>query len=116
MENDACVFCRIITGQSPASIVHRDARVVAFRDLHPVAPVHVLIVPVRHIRSLDQLQIGEESLLTSLLMTARQVAAQEGLTERGYRLVLNTGNNGGQRVFHMHLHLLGGRAMTWPPG
>lgn len=116
MENAACVFCSIIAGDSPASILYRDERVVGFRDLHPVAPIHDLIVPVRHIASLDHVQAEEEGVLTSLLMAARLLAAQEGLSKGGYRLVLNTGQGAGQSVFHLHLHLLGGRAMQWPPG
>ncbi len=116
VQSDACIFCRIIAGESPAAFVFRDERVVAFRDLHPVAPIHVLIVPVKHIRSLNQLEAGEEAILAELLMKARIVASQEGLSERGYRLVLNTGEGAGQSLFHLHLHLLGGRPMQWPPG
>ncbi len=116
MQNDACIFCRIIAGQSPAAFVFRDERVVAFRDVHPAAPIHVLVVPVKHIRSLDQLEAGDDVLLAELLIKARTVASREGLGERGYRLVLNTGEGAGQSVFHLHLHVLGGRPMQWPPG
>ncbi len=116
MASQSCVFCRIIAGQSPASIIYRDGQVVAFRDLHPVAPIHILIVPVQHTSSLDEIGAGEEAVLSSLLLTARDLAAQEGLNKGGYRLVLNTGADAGQSVFHLHLHLLGGRALHWPPG
>ncbi len=116
MTNELCVFCRIVAGQSPASIIYRDAQVVAFRDVRPVAPTHILIVPTQHIGSLDQVEGGDEELLSALLVTARKLAAQEGVDKGGYRLVLNTGANAGQSVFHLHLHLMGGRALHWPPG
>jgi histidine triad (HIT) family protein len=96
--------------------VHRDAQVIAFRDAHPVAPVHILIVPVRHVASLNELHSEDDELLGRLFTVARAIALQEEVDQGGYRLVLNTGPDAGQSVFHVHLHLLGGRPMRWPPG
>jgi len=116
MPTEVCVFCRIANGDSDAAIVYRDEQVIAFRDIRPVAPIHVLIVPIKHIASLNDALPEDETLLTHLLGVARQVAVQEGVAAGGYRLVLNSGKNGGQSVFHLHVHLLGGRSMQWPPG
>lgn len=113
---DACAFCAIIAGKATAIILHRDKRAVAFRDAHPVAPTHILIVPVRHVSSLNDLQTGDQEMLGHLLLVAQRLAATEGLQRGGFRLVLNTGPDAGQSVFHLHLHLLGGRQMHWPPG
>jgi histidine triad (HIT) family protein len=110
-----CTFCRIVGGNAPAQIVYRGEGVTAFRDIHPQAPVHILIVPDRHIARLDDAQPEDAELLGRLLLAARQLAEQEGLSD-GYRLVLNTGPRAGQSVFHLHLHLLGGRSLRWPPG
>jgi histidine triad (HIT) family protein len=112
----SCVFCQIIAGRAPADIVRREDRVVAFRDLHPVAPTHILIVPVKHVVSLTELQAEDQAVLGSLFMVARSLAAEEKIDQSGYRLVVNTGAGGGQSVFHLHLHLIGGRPMRWPPG
>jgi histidine triad (HIT) family protein len=110
-----CIFCRIAAGEVPADIVHRDERAVAFRDIRPQAPTHVLVVPRRHWTSLAEVPSGEEALLGHLLALCRDLARRLGL-EGGYRVVVNTGADGGQTVGHLHLHLLGGRAMQWPPG
>jgi histidine triad (HIT) family protein len=106
-----CVFCQIIAGNSSSQILYHDELVSAFRDYRPVAPVHVLIVPNKHIASVNDLTPEDEPLMGHLLTVARQLARQEGIDQTGYRLVLNTGWHGGQRVFHLHLHLLGGRQM-----
>lgn len=116
MSIELCVFCRIVNGQSDASVVYRDEQVVAFRDIHPVAPIHVLIVTTKHIASLNEVQAEDEKLLMQLLAVARRIAVQEGIDADGYRLVLNSGTNAGQSVFHLHVHLMGGRGMHWPPG
>lgn len=116
MTDETCTFCRIVNDRIGASVVYRDEHVVAFHDIHPVAPTHILIVPVKHIASLNDLQAGDEPLLTSLLSVAQKLARQEKLDRGGYRLVLNTGVDGGQSVFHLHIHLIGGRHMHWPPG
>ena len=109
-----CVFCNIVAARSPAQIVYQDELVTAFRDLHPRAPTHLLIVPNRHISSCGELAPGDEAVMGHLLVKAAQLAAQEKLTS--FRLVANTGRGAGQSVFHLHFHLLGGRAFTWPPG
>jgi histidine triad (HIT) family protein len=112
-----CIFCRIASGEIPATIVARNDRVVAFRDLHPQAPTHVLVIPVQHIQSTAQATgpLGAE-ILGEVMALAVDVAAQLGLADAGYRLVANTGKLGGQTVDHLHVHLLGGRQMHWPPG
>ncbi len=96
--------------------VYQDDEITAFRDIHPQAPVHILLIPNRHLTSLNQATPDDQSLLGKLVSTAATVAAQEGLADNGYRLVINTGAHGGQSVFHLHVHLLGGRPMAWPPG
>lgn len=113
---DDCIFCKIAAGDIPADRVFEDDRVVAFRDLNPQAPTHVLIIPKRHISTLNDLEPGDEALVGHLLATAKTVAADEGFAETGYRTVVNCNADGGQTVFHIHLHLLGGRRLHWPPG
>jgi len=111
-----CIFCRIIAGQAPAEILYADERAVAFRDIHPVAPAHILIVPVQHIASVDDLEPGDEALVGHLFSIARLLARQQGIAEGGYRLIVNTGRDAGQAVFHLHLHLIGGQRMRFPMG
>lgn len=111
-----CMFCWIIDGESPAKIVFHDNQVTAFRDLNPAAPTHILIVPNKHIASVNQLADEDESLMGHLFTTAKRLAAQEGIAESGYRLIVNTNAHGGQTVFHLHLHLLGGSRMKYPMG
>ncbi len=111
-----CIFCKIAAGEIPADKVYEDDQVVGFRDLNPQAPVHVLLIPRRHIATLNDLAEGDEVLVGHLYRAAARVAADEGLAERGYRTVMNCNAEGGQTVFHIHLHLLGGRQMGWPPG
>ena len=111
-----CIFCKIITGDIPSTIVFRDEQVTAFRDLNPAAPTHILIVPNKHIDSVNTLTNGDEQLIGHLFTTAKQIAAQEGIAEDGYRLIINTNANAGQTVFHIHLHLLGGAPMQHPMG
>lgn len=111
-----CLFCRIARGEIPATIVEQTADTVAFRDISPKAPTHVLIVPRRHIASVNDLEEADSGTVAKLVLMARDIAAAEGLRERGYRLVLNAGLDAGQSVDHIHLHLLGGRALGWPPG
>lgn len=106
-----CIFCEIIAGRQPAEIVFQDKWLTAFRDLFPRAPVHILIVPNQHIDSVNELTDDNQDLINHLFLTARQLAAKEGLAESGYRLVINTGPDAGQSVHHLHLHLLGGKAM-----
>lgn len=106
-----CIFCKIVDGTGKADILHRDELVTVFRDLHPAAPTHILIVPNRHIASVNQLEEADASLIGHMFVVAKEMAAREGLTNAGYRLVVNTGAQGGQTVFHLHLHLIGGRQM-----
>jgi len=110
-----CLFCKIIAGDIPATVVHRGDRVTAIRDINPAAPTHILVLPNRHLASVADAQPAEGDLLGELLLTAAALARQEGLGN-GYRLVVNTGTDGGQSVAHLHVHLLGGRALRWPPG
>ncbi len=110
-----CMFCRIGEGNASARIVHRDDDVTAFHDRNPQAPTHVLIIPNRHIESVNELQENDTELVGKLFLVAQEVAEEEGLAD-GYRLVVNTGSRAGQSVFHLHMHLLGGRALRWPPG
>ena len=108
MDHPDCIFCQIAAGQAPATIVYRDEQVTAFKDLLPVTPVHLLIIPNRHLDSLNQASPEDEQLLGHLLLVAQQLAAENGIDQRGFRLMLNTGREGGQSVFHLHVHLLGG--------
>jgi histidine triad (HIT) family protein len=112
--NENCLFCRIVKGEIPADIVARTDNAIAFRDISPKAPTHILVIPKEHVTSLDE--VGDAMDPGSLLRLARQVAQQEGIGGSGYRVVINTGDDGGQTVNHLHLHVLGGRRMTWPPG
>lgn len=111
-----CLFCRIIAGEVPADVIHQDDASIAFRDINPQAPTHILVIPREHIESLDEATQRDEAALGHLLRVAARVANQEGLSESGYRTVVNTGAGAGQSVFHLHLHVLGGRQMNWPPG
>lgn len=112
----ACIFCEIAAGRVPAQIVYQSADVTAFRDINPQAPVHLLIIPNRHIESVAELGAADGVLLARLIEVANRLAVEHGIAETGYRLVVNKGMHGGQTVPHLHLHLLGGRPMTWPPG
>jgi histidine triad (HIT) family protein len=111
-----CIFCRIGRGELPATIVHDDADVVGFRDLNPQAPEHTLVIPRKHVGSVDELDEGDADLIARLILAARDIARRQGIAEPGYRLVTNVGVDGGQSVAHLHLHLLGGRPFRWPPG
>lgn len=110
----SCVFCKIVAGEIPANVVKRADSMLAFTDQNPQAPTHVLVVPTTHIGSLNDAK--DAAALGKLLTFAREVARDAGIATRGYRVVLNTNPDGGQTVFHLHLHVLGGRAMQWPPG
>lgn len=110
-----CAFCRIARGEASARIVYQDEDVTAFHDRNPQAPTHVLIIPNKHIESVNQIEPGDTDLLGKLFVVARRVAEREGISG-GYRLVVNTGSQAGQSVFHLHVHLLGGRRLSWPPG
>ena len=107
-----CVFCKIVAGEIPADILYQDEEVIAFRDINPLAPTHLLIIPKKHIPSLAQLSKADSSLIGDMVNTANQLASREGISESGYRLVINCGKQGGQLVPHLHLHLLGGRQLS----
>ena len=111
-----CLFCKIVSGDIPASIVHRDEHLVAFKDINPQAPLHVLIIPRRHIATLNELGPQDDDLVGEMVRRAAAIAREHGYAERGYRTVFNCNAEAGQSVFHIHLHVLGGRALTWPPG
>lgn len=111
-----CLFCAIVAGDIPADVIHRDDRALAFRDIDPQAPVHVLVIPVDHHATASDLALSDPALAGHLLSVAGQVAASEGVDESGYRIVTNTGEGAGQSVHHVHFHVLGGRDLTWPPG
>ena len=113
---DPCLFCDIAAGKIPCTEVHSDEKFLAFRDIDPKAPTHILVIPRRHITGLSELQDSDSDLAGELMLTAARIAAGEGLDEAGYRFVINSGQDGGQTVGHLHLHILGGRPMAWPPG
>ena len=109
-----CLFCKMVASEIKPDVVYEDEELLAFRDINPRAPVHILVIPKTHIATLNDLD--EASLAGKLLLTVAKIAKQEGLAEDGYRTVINCNNHGGQEVFHLHLHLLGGRQLAWPPG
>jgi histidine triad (HIT) family protein len=117
MSQQSCIFCQVVAGEISADIIYKDDRAVAFRDINPQARVHALVIPRDHLDSLDDAAArGDEQTLGHLLRVAASVAKQEGLAESGYRTVINTGAGAGQSVFHLHLHVIGGRPLNWPPG
>jgi len=111
---DSCLFCRIVRREIPAKVIREDEHTLAFRDIDPKAPTHVLVIPREHIATLND--ATDAALVGRLLLAAKEIAAAEGIADAGYRTVINVGAGAGQTVFHLHLHLLGGRALTWPPG
>ncbi len=113
---DDCLFCRIVAGEVTADVIRQDEHTVAFRDISPQAPVHVLVIPRRHLTSAATVEAGDAMVVADLLLAARAVADQEGVLDSGYRLVFNVGDDALNSVAHLHLHVLGGRRLTWPPG
>ncbi len=111
-----CIFCKIAAGEIETEFVYEDDQVVAFRDLNPQAPTHVLVIPRAHIATTNDLTVENADLVGCMTLAAKQIAEQDGIAERGYRTVLNCNPEAGQSVFHIHLHVLGGRPMGWPPG
>ncbi|AEF54119.1 histidine triad nucleotide-binding protein [Marinomonas posidonica] len=111
-----CLFCKLVKGEIPATILYQDDDVIAFEDIMPQAPCHFLVIPKRHISTLNDLTDEDASLVGKLQITAAKVAKQKGISEEGYRVVMNCNEIGGQTVYHIHMHVLGGRNMTWPPG
>jgi histidine triad (HIT) family protein len=114
MEN--CLFCKIINKEIPARIVYEDKHILAFKDINPQAPLHILLIPKEHFASLNALPEDKRHVISRIFIKAREIASKNGIKDRGYRIVLNTEKDSGQEVFHIHFHLLGGRPMTWPPG
>ena len=111
-----CIFCQIIADRAPSQKLYQDDTVTAFRDIHPVAPTHVLIVPNKHISTVNDLALEDESVMGHLFTVARLVAEPEGIAQSGYRLIVNTGYDGGQVIYHLHMHLIGGQRMRYPMG
>ena len=114
--SDDCLFCRILNGDIPADIIFESETAIGFRDINPQAPTHVLIIPRKHISTINDLEDDDKELVGELHLAAKHIAADEGLSESGYRVVMNCNEGAGQSVFHIHLHLLGGRGLAWPPG
>lgn len=112
----ACLFCEIVAGRIPSRIAYQDEAILAFHDIRPEAPTHILLIPKKHIASLLDLEAADDALIGSLTRRARDLAKELGFAERGFRLVFNAGADAGYSVFHIHLHLLGGRSLGWPPG
>ena len=112
----SCLFCKIAAGEIPATVLHEDKEIMVFRDINPQAPTHLLIIPKKHIATIDNTDTKDEQLLGRMILAAKKMAVVENLTEAGYRLVFNVNAGGGQVVYHIHLHILGGRQMMWPPG
>lgn len=113
---DDCLFCKIIAGDIPSNKVYSDDDVYAFHDINPAAPTHILLIPKKHLSCVSSAQAEDQALLGKMLLKANEIAADQGLSENGFRYVINTGRDGGQTVFHLHLHILGSRALGWPPG
>lgn len=116
MTNQACIFCKIAKKEIPSEIIFEDDLILAFKDINPQSPSHILIIPKEHYPSLNEIPEEKKEILSHILMNIKKIAQQTGASEKGYRVVLNTGKNAGQEVFHVHFHLLSGRRMTWPPG
>ena len=113
--SENCLFCKIVSGDIPADIVYEDDQIIGFRDINPVAPTHVLVIPKRHISTINDIEQGDTALVGHMYLAAKKIAAQEGLADTGYRTTMNCLEAAGQTVFHIHLHLLGGKEMGWPP-
>jgi histidine triad (HIT) family protein len=115
MEKD-CLFCKILAGDIPAEVIYESDTALAFRDINPQAPTHAVIIPRKHIATINDVDVEDMESVGGLFVAAKEIAKQESLAERGYRVVMNCNEDAGQTVFHIHLHLLGGRSMSWPPG
>jgi histidine triad (HIT) family protein len=114
--SDTCIFCKIVSNEARATVIYQDEQVTAFRDIHPVAPTHILIVPNKHIDSVGTLEPEDEQIIGHIFTVARKLAEQEGIAKGGFRMITNTGPHGGQSVFHLHVHLMGGHRMNFPMG
>ena len=111
-----CLFCKILDGEIPCDRVYEDDHVIAFRDMNPQAPTHILVIPRKHISTVNDLTVDDKNIVGEMMLAAQAIAKQEGIEDDGYRLIMNCNEGAGQTVFHIHLHILGGRRMNWPPG
>jgi histidine triad (HIT) family protein len=116
MSEQDCLFCKILAGDIPADVIYESESAIAFRDINPQAPTHVLVIPRKHISTINDIEEADRALVGDLYLAAQEIAAAEGMAESGYRAVMNCNEGAGQSVFHIHLHVLGGRPLTWPPG
>jgi len=116
MSEQDCLFCKVLNGDIPADIVYESDSAIAFRDINPQAPTHVLVIPRKHVATINDLDEEDQEIVGSLYLAAKDIARAEGLSDAGYRAVMNCNEGAGQSVFHIHLHVLGGRALSWPPG
>ena len=116
MSEKDCLFCKIVNGDIPAEIIHKSETTVAFRDINPQAPTHVLVIPRKHVATINDLGEDDSRVVGDMYLAAKEIAASEGIAEEGYRAVMNCNAGAGQTVFHIHLHVLGGRSLSWPPG
>tara|TARA_B100001094_G_scaffold172178_1_gene166501 strand:- start:2953 stop:3300 length:348 start_codon:yes stop_codon:yes gene_type:complete len=114
--SEDCLFCKLISGEIPATEVYRDDDIFAFEDINPIAPTHILVIPIKHLSDIKSANQDDQELIGKMLLIANQIATEKGLAEDGFRYVINTGKNGGQTVYHLHLHIIGGRSLSWPPG
>lgn len=114
--SEDCLFCKLISGEIPATEVYRDDDIFAFEDINPIAPTHILVIPIKHLSDIKSANEDDQELIGKMLLIANQIATEKGLAKDGFRYVINTGKNGGQTVYHLHLHIIGGRSLSWPPG
>ena len=116
MSEQDCLFCKVLNGDIPADIIYESDSAIAFRDINPQAPTHVLVIPRKHVATINDLSEEDQEIIGSLYLAAKDIARDEGISDEGYRAVMNCNEGAGQSVFHIHLHVLGGRALSWPPG
>ena len=113
---DNCLFCKIINGEITATKIYENEHIIAFNDINPKAPVHILVIPKKHIRSINELNSSDINLAGEIILAAKKIAKDQGVDSKGFRVVFNTNDDGGQTVYHIHMHIMGGRQMQWPPG
>ena len=111
-----CLFCKIVSGEIPCDKLYENDKLIAFRDIDPQAPTHILVIPKKHIRSINELEISDQNLAGEILLAAKEIASIENIESSGYRTIFNTNSDGGQTVYHIHMHVMGGRQLHWPPG
>ena len=116
MDMNDCLFCKIVSGEIPCDKLYETDKLIAFRDIDPKAPTHILVIPKKHIRSINELDISDQNLAGEILLTAKEIAKIENIESSGYRTIFNTNSDGGQTVYHIHMHVMGGRQLHWPPG